>query len=175
MWKSPCTLFPSRLPKIRHAFGAPLTLGVLLNFFFFALPNWSCTSPRSSQTVSGSSSLPSSCVPLFRFLPVHCSQFVASLRNKSPASVRSPAASCMLTRKSPQRMATIMSRFICISWDTPFSTEKVCMVVPANQRVASFQVSHMHVKMRVTVHADELRPWTRYVFLVLAGLNCQSR
>jgi hypothetical protein len=24
------------------------------------------------------------------------------------------------------------------------------------------------VRMRVTVHAEELRPWTRYVFLVLA-------
>ena len=26
----------------------------------------------------------------------------------------------------------------------------------------------MHVNISVTVHAEELRPWTRYVFLVFA-------
>lgn len=55
-----------------------------------------------------------------------------------------------------------------MSCETPFSTEKVCVVVPANQRDVSVQASQMQVRMSVTVHADELRPCTRYVFLVLA-------
>ena len=55
-----------------------------------------------------------------------------------------------------------------MSCETPFSTEKVCVVVPVNQREVSVQASQMHVRMRVTVQAEELRPWTRYVFLVLA-------
>ena len=43
------------------------------------------------------------------------------------------------------------------------------MVVPAYQRVISDHERYMHVRMRVTVHVEELRPCTRYVFLVLAG------
>jgi hypothetical protein len=158
MWKSPCTLFPSKLPKILQASGAPLSLGVLLNFLFFAFPNCSCTSHSSSHPGLTPSSLPSSCIPFSIFLPVHCDQFVGSLRRRSPASVRSPAASCMLTRRSEQRMATIMSRFICMSCDTPFSTEKDCVVVPAYHLVISDQARYMHVRMRVTVHPEELRP-----------------
>jgi hypothetical protein len=158
MWKSPCTLFPSRLPKILHESVAPLILGVLGNFFFLALPNCSCTSQDSSPHPAEVSSLPSSCVPFSVFLPVHCAQLVGSFLSRSPASVRSPAASCMLTCRSAQRMATTMSRLICISCDTPFSTEKDCTVVPANQRAISVHASHIHVRMRVTVQAEELRP-----------------
>ena len=55
-----------------------------------------------------------------------------------------------------------------MSCETPFSTENVCVVVPVNQREVSVQASQMHVRISVTVHAEELRPCTRYVFLVLA-------
>jgi hypothetical protein len=58
-----------------------------------------------------------------------------------------------------------------MSCDTPFSTEKDWEVVPANHREISDQERYMHVRMSVTVHAEEFRPWTRYVFLVLAIQN----
>lgn len=43
------------------------------------------------------------------------------------------------------------------------------MVVPANQREISDHERYIQARMRVTVHGEELRPWTRYVFLVLAA------
>lgn len=168
MWKSPWTLLPSRLPKILHESVAPLILGVFANLLLCFLFRWSCTS-RSSISQPWPMPSFSSCTPFSAFLPVHCAQLVGSLRSKSPASVRSPAASCMLTCKSAQRMAMMTSRLMRMSCETPFSTENVWLVVPVNQREVSVHASQIHVRIRVTVHAEELRPWTRYVFLVLAG------
>lgn len=128
IWKSPCTLLPSRLPKSLHeSLTAPLSFGVFENFLFPPLPP---TSPRTCPTCVSSSlwlsmaPLSSACTRCPPFPSAHWPQFVGSRFSRSPANILSPDASCTLIWMSEHCIGMTMSRLICKVWETPFSTLK---------------------------------------------------
>jgi hypothetical protein len=161
IWKSPWTLFNSKLPKIRQLSppgSPPLNLGVLPNLALLPLAatiSWTCSSPNPSSwnpspVISRPcASVPSLCMPL---LSAHWCQFVGSLFSLSAANILSPAASCTLMWMSLHFILSTMSKLICKTWPTPFSTAKVCVSCPRHQRVNSEKMRRKDTMSIATVH-----------------------
>src|SRR3569833_1555136 len=124
-----------------------------------ATKSCTCSSPKPSSWASAiqpspvtrrpCESRPSRCMPL---ASTRCCQLVGSCWSSSAARMRSPAASCTLTRRSAHFMRSTMSRLICMVRPTPFSTANVWSSAPRHHRPSSDQKSMAETTTMATVH-----------------------